>query len=137
MYTRWLFIPLLAACTTLPPPAPGPAEECYGASCETPEIVRPRSIELADEDLELIFPPGVQREQALRFVAQCYAVDPEDNPNLARLECPVRFGPTTVDVAEGPAGTSLMLRIGNRSQSEALRRWMEEKMPQWGGGRAP
>lgn len=83
-------------------------------------------MEPTPEGLEMTFDPRVREQEALRYVFRCRAVDPADNPRLARLSCPVDLDELKIDVAEGPAGTTLMIYTGDPGISEALRRWFEE-----------
>ncbi len=79
-----------------------------------------------DEDLKMDFAPEVRRTEALKWAWSCQVVD-EPNPRLDGVVCPLRVGILTIDVAEGPAGVSLTLRLGDARQAASLRDWYREK----------
>jgi len=74
--------------------------------------------------LQMEFGPGVARSQALRFAWGCW-FEESDNPRTGGLRCPVSIGQLHIDVDEGPAGVTLMLRLGDARVADQLRNWYE------------
>ncbi len=116
---RWLAIVALFACGPAPREvAPLPAEPVGGLA--------PDRMNITPRGLQLRFGPGVQRTQALRFAWGCWFVE-SDHPRLGGLACPIEIGELHIDVAEGPHGVTLMLRLGDTRSQEALRTWYETR----------
>ncbi len=79
---------------------------------------------ILDEGLQMHFDPHVRRQEALEFAWSCFLLEAEDHP--AGLVCPLKVKRMHIDVAEGPAGVSLVVRVGDPATANDLRAWYEE-----------
>lgn len=84
------------------------------------------SITLVDDGLQLVF-PQVDAAKAREQVFRCQFNPPSDNPRHAGLQCPVDLGAAKIEVDEGPAGVSVMIRIGARP-AKLLRDWYRRNL---------
>lgn len=109
----------LLACGAPPREAAPLPTEPVGGPAPTDMKVTPRG-------LQMEFGPGVGRSQALRFAWGCWFVDSK-NPRVGGLTCPIEIDELHIDVAEGPYGVTLMLRLGDPVAQEALQTWYETR----------
>lgn len=94
---------------------------------EPAEVVADRtSYTVVPSGLQLVF-PQVDAQEARRQVFSCRFNPPSDNPRLAGIQCPVDLGGAHVEVDEGPAGVTVMIRIGARP-AQLLRDWYQRNL---------
>lgn len=103
-------------------PPPPPLYRCDGITCPVEPWARVRDTRAQNGRVEFDFPPGTSRSQAMQTVLRC-DVRTTDNPREPWLDCPVDIGKLRIDVAEGPRGLTLMVRVGDSKSAEDLRSW--------------
>lgn len=99
---------------------------CLLDHCDTRQVATPDIIKQTDEGVELDFASNVRVEDARHVIFHCQTFQGHNNPEAAGLVCPVDLGALKIDVSEGPAGVSFMLRLGDPSKRALLRQWYEE-----------
>ena len=115
---------LALGCSAGPPTqAPIPSGLPAAPVAEATPVVAPvPEMEVTSQGLRMSFAPAVERTEALRFAWNCW-FDEGENPRVGGLRCPMQIGRLHIDVAEGPGGVMLMLRIGDAQSAHQLRDW--------------
>ena len=85
------------------------------------------SMEFSDDGLRLQFGPRVERSKAVARVLRCQLVTDPENPRMDRVACPVDIGNVHIDVAEGPVGVALTLKV-DLEDAKALATWFEHDL---------